>query len=105
MRWRPNIRTVAGKFFWGLAVTGGLAVLATAGRIAWVAIGLNVESLMQTEGWDQALVKVWPSVVRWMAGNDVWLLLGTSALLGGIICTAIYRYLVRFDRPPKSERE
>ncbi len=70
----------------GLLIYGFSAItLLLFGRIAWVLIGQNIETLSTEKGYDKLLSKHWTEIMAWLGENGFWLSLAFAFFLGATI--------------------
>lgn len=84
----PKPKSAPGIFLYSLTAVSTLLL----GRIVWVIIGQNVETVSAERGYDKLLSRHWTEIMAWLAANGFWLSITTAAFVGATL--ALWAYIV-----------
>lgn len=83
----PKPKSGPGLLLYGVS----LVALGLVGRVLWVLVGQNVETVSAEKGYDKLLARHWGEIMNWLGHNSFWLSLVTAAFLGGTL--ALWAYI------------
>lgn len=93
----PKPKSAPGLLLWGVTATAILAL----GRVVWVLVGQNIETVSADKGYDKFLLTRWPDIMAWLAENGFWLSLLAAAFLGAAL--ALWAYVILQPSLPQNE--
>lgn len=84
----PKPKSAPGLLLYGATV----ASVFLFGRIVWVLVGQNIETVSSDKGYDKFLLARWSDIMGWLAENGFWLSLIGAALIG--VTLALWAYVI-----------